>query len=775
MTPEQKKIAEKLDKVIEAYKFNAYLTSGGMGHIYVFDHKRLPDIQVVIKVLKPELLEDFTQVKDFKETIAREISLLASCKHPNIIRIFDRGSLSLILNGKKNLSLPFYVMDYLDDYKTLYDHISENIKDLEIKDIFYIFKQILSGVGYMHSLKIFHNDLKGPNIYVSSNNSVVVADFGFAKRIEKDKGKTSRTGTPEYNDPEIYQFGKIHEELKNKSKTLINIPRKKFREKGKKWDLYAIGVTFDKALKIIYELDNTKLSSRDKDYLNYVITQLKSHEADGYQNAEKAIFDIDKNMETFGTELLVPELAHFPIVTRRLPPEQSVPMSNKIFAIHNHPWFQRLSNIRQLGLAHLVYEGARHTRREHSLGVYYNALSYIQALLSGTSDSYFRGIIHPKDIYALLASALLHDIGHIPFAHSFEDIDKTFSHEDLTIKIIDGSLKDYLPKCNHTISDILIKDWNTDISAILAIINKKQKLTGGDADKIRILRSILSGPVDIDKLDYLKRDSCHTGVPYGKSFDDSRFLQSLVIHPKNKNSIALLEKGRVGAEQFVQARYQMYSEVYWYHEVRAYESMLSKAIQFFLLENTEKKNLNDGTILKLLLNSSDDYILKWLYENGNEKVKFLINAILCEKPFETVLQYQKKDIQHGEIWETIVNLRWKEQCDINNFNLFTQNLVDSFSKAIGRAIKPYELLIDVPNPMRYKIGSVDVVLHDKEDPEPLGMTSLLWNSIEADFQNWVQKLRVFAESEVKIRLKKLSSTKLNKCFYESLEGIELPE
>src|SRR6185295_2882253 len=98
--------------------------------------------------------------------------------------------------------------------------------------------------------------------------------------------------------------------------------------------------------------------------------------------------------------------------------------------------------------------------------------------------------------------------------------------------------------------------------------------------KSRLLASILSGPIDIDKMDYLARDSLHAGVPYGRNFDQGRLIGSLCVNQQG-DGLAITDKGKTAAEMMVFARYVMFSEVYWHHGVRAATAMLQRA--FFLL------------------------------------------------------------------------------------------------------------------------------------------------------------------------------------------------
>lgn len=172
-------IGKQLDQFLPNYDLDGYLAQGGAGLIYIFNHNRLSGIQVAIKIVKPEL----TEIENFRKYFKREITSLAKCKHPNVIRIYDTGESNITADGNSYEKVPFYVMDYLDGYKELYGHLEDNLDNIARDDIQRIFRQILDGVQHIHENGIFHNDLKGPNIFVGSTNSVVIADFGFAKSL----------------------------------------------------------------------------------------------------------------------------------------------------------------------------------------------------------------------------------------------------------------------------------------------------------------------------------------------------------------------------------------------------------------------------------------------------------------------------------------------------------------------------------------------------------------------------------------------------------------
>jgi HD superfamily phosphohydrolase len=258
----------------------------------------------------------------------------------------------------------------------------------------------------------------------------------------------------------------------------------------------------------------------------------------------------------------VPEL--FATSSIRISPELDVPVTPRIKRIIDTSVFRRLARISQLGLVSMVYPGATHSRFEHSLGVYRNAVHYVQQL---KTDPVFSNKVNTQGVERFLLAALLHDIGHWPFCHLIEDLGLPGipHHEELAHKLI----------AHSELAECLQEDWHLEPKDIASLIAPTQKESVDDCD--RILRSMLSGPIDVDKLDYLERDSLHAGVPYGRNFDRYRLVRSLCIHPETFR-LSLSEKGKTAAEMMVFARYVMFSEVYWHHAVRSATAMLQRTV-----------------------------------------------------------------------------------------------------------------------------------------------------------------------------------------------------
>lgn len=245
----------------------------------------------------------------------------------------------------------------------------------------------------------------------------------------------------------------------------------------------------------------------------------------------------------------------------RIPEEQNVPFTPRVRALVDTAEFQRLREISQLGLVSLVYPGARHSRFEHALGVYHNALRYLQQL---GKDPRLAELVDRPAAELLIVAALLHDLGHWPFCHPIEDLalEGMPPHEENARRFLCGDTE---------LSAVLRNEWCIEPETVLDVLAGRT-----DTPRMRLLRSILSGPIDIDKLDYLDRDSLHCGVPYGRNFDKRRLIQALVLNAGG-DGLALTDKGKTAAELMVFARYVMFSEVYWHHAVRAATSMFARA------------------------------------------------------------------------------------------------------------------------------------------------------------------------------------------------------
>ena len=338
-------------------------------------------------------------------------------------------------------------------------------------------------------------------------------------------------------------------------------------------------------------------------------------------------------------------MAHLDIID---PIHDFVRVYDNELKIIDTPIFQRLRRIRQLSGAHLIYPGAQHTRFEHSLGVMHIASMAGQALAE-------KGVVSFDDIQNLRLAGLLHDIGHGPFSHLFEEIfeeKRKISHEDLGRDII----------LKTEIGDIISKNG----------FDKKliTKLAFGDS-KLQFMNEIISGVLSADIMDYLLRDGYFTGAEHAK-IDHHRLTHSLDVY---KNKLALDKSSLVNFETMMISRFQMFKAVYFHKTVRAGEVMLLEAMDL-AEDELGLSSMNLDEYLQL----SDDVILAKLLNlpEHNSKLKAskkiatdYLNRNLFKSVFETTLT--GKAITKKRMQELREEVSKKSKIDINEIFVDSSN------------------------------------------------------------------------------------------------------
>jgi HD superfamily phosphohydrolase len=219
--------------------------------------------------------------------------------------------------------------------------------------------------------------------------------------------------------------------------------------------------------------------------------------------------------------------------------------------------FQRLRYVRQLGLAYLVYPGASHTRFEHALGAYHLAGRAL-AMFAERDDV---RLFDREAVQVVRCAALLHDIGHYPYSHALEEIG-ALHHEEVARPLV----------TTGAVADVLRAELGADApERIMALIRGKSDSP---------LQGLISGSLDLDKIEYLKRDAFMCGVNYG-DIDVDRLLNSLVVvtdPERGAPAVGISEKGLSALESLLFAKYQMYRNVYWHHAVRSATAMYKRLV-----------------------------------------------------------------------------------------------------------------------------------------------------------------------------------------------------
>ena len=229
------------------------------------------------------------------------------------------------------------------------------------------------------------------------------------------------------------------------------------------------------------------------------------------------------------------------------------------------PAIQRLRYVRQLGLAHLVYPGATHSRFEHALGAYHLA----RRALANLRESGALAAVAVDEPAIVSAAALLHDVGHYPFSHALEEIGAPH-HEKLAGALV----------TEGAVADILRAEIGPDAP------QRVFDLICGSSQSP--LQGLISGSFDLDKIDYLQRDARMCGVPYGE-IDEDRLIQAMLVlrdPATGTSSLGIREKGLSAVETLLFAKYQMYRNVYWHHACRSATAMYKRIVELAVERGT---------------------------------------------------------------------------------------------------------------------------------------------------------------------------------------------
>ena len=260
------------------------------------------------------------------------------------------------------------------------------------------------------------------------------------------------------------------------------------------------------------------------------------------------------------------------------------------------PTVQRLRYIRQVGHSFLVYPGATHTRFEHALGAYHltrRALAALEELGEIATAS-------QEDCLAVRMAALLHDIGHYPFSHALEEAGFP-SHEALGVaKLSEGELGERLVQIGG-------KAFPGTVGALIIGVSPSP------------LQGLISGSIDLDKVDYLSRDARMCGVPYG-TVDVDRLLSSLTLVEVKPGcyEVGVQEKGISALESLLFAKYQMYRNVYWHHAVRSATCMFKRAVR-----NAVRRG---NVTVQGIAEATDDGLMELLIERDQNDLAACIRA-----------------------------------------------------------------------------------------------------------------------------------------------------
>lgn len=590
-----------ISESIDSKRFNQekILRVGGSGIVIRLQDSKFPKVDKALKFPRPVP----GKVALVAELLNREIQYLAEIRHPRIIRVLDYNCLNDI--GEYHI-LPFYLMDYIDGDE------SRNYVKTHPKRIISIIESLADILRYLHTFPdggFAHLDIKPDNFVVQSDGRVIMIDLGTCKRLADSRDSTTIACTRSFAHPELVR--RLTADPSDENRAKGDIPRNSINPK---WDLWAFALTVLSWLGLDHQSGQTEymdvlnhLDSYTRKYLfllaarivggpncpnwltNRVGLSSKFLEEVPISTAHELCELIGRLSGSVNTIQQIPELSPSQTNTIQAAPSQHIVITPAVKKVLENRLFRRLNSITQLGMVSQVYPSAKHSRKEHCLGTYANVCRMVKALYDDQSSPLFRQLFNAKEIRTLLLTSLLHDLGQFPLAHDLEEIDKRiFDHGDLTIAAFKGAW-DKKQKGFRKISfdslEPIFNEWGVASIQILGLLSAKAKNISASV-KDKLLRSLLSGPIDADKLDYLLRDGRQLDLPYPMGVDVERIFVCIttVVITRLEGGytdipvLGIQAKGKVSADFLTLARYAMFSQAYWHHTVRAQKAMLFRAV-----------------------------------------------------------------------------------------------------------------------------------------------------------------------------------------------------
>jgi HD superfamily phosphohydrolase len=796
-------LQEIIPQIAEEIKFNYHLRLplgvGGSGIVAAVEDKNL-NRKRALKISRPSPGKE----KVLTRILRSETESLLRLSHPNLIQIFAQGAVT-----HKTHDYPYYVMEFVKDALDSNKYIKQ--KGITGDDVLNIFRGVLWAVEYLHDQGTIHMDLKPGNILVTAVGVPIISDLGFAKQLRVGKDHTLIGGTEGFLHPDAR---KLVEEVKSDPNRLRGEALRNALKET--WDLFSLGKTFLNLLNLLDEQNSKALSSYQRKFLKLLACRLldgqnsENERALGlsistfkeikYITVKAARIDVEKLIGIYNLEARVPELNLHTQDTIQASTLATTPFTPRVKELLSHQALMRLGTVSQLGLLNLIYPTATHTRLEHVIGTFSVLCRYLVALYNDPFNPLFRQIMDESDLRASLLSALLHDIGHYPLAHDFEEAEPNlFSHEEIG--------ENYLLSPNNSLAALIARrdGWNLPIERVVSILNAEPQTIKGTL-KDRILHTLISGPIDADKLDYLIRDSLRLGLNYGKINDLERLLRTLTVVFRRYDgntyaSLGIHEKGKVPAEAVAFSRYAMFGQVYWHHAYRAIKAMLQRMIWEALdrAKDDKARKLFRDSFRRLV--APDDFneaeqpnlfkrpepqvsqilpgdyaMLYWLSEKSGVVGMQFFDLFRHRRLYKRVLILSSEKMPDKGLWESLSEFyrsnrkNWRKKLKLQQeFQKHVGELVenppeppplsivitnDAKNKFIVDCHDKVVLLVDIPTARPGSSTPLEFVIEEdrrrvKSDEMRTGSLehSVIWKALQDSFQESIGKLRVFCHPD----------------------------
>jgi len=631
---------------LQKYLFEEFVHAGGTGIVFkvTLPNESIPQALKIVRARLAKLeTEDENVARTLSPVPSRELLALSKISHPNVIRLlaaieFERQVIAIsttyVEEAKPLDHFLRYSIQKPGRKKIIEAYSAKRLEDA-CQFLVERFKEIASAIAHMHSLGIYHFDIKPANILLSKAHKALLTDLGSCVLSDElrsnDELRVHFTWT--YAHPQLTEMissprGISGGGVKASSKLKVN-------QEIQKYDLFAFGRTLQEVLAVLAEeFGEGSYASYGFRFLHIIACLLLDGKnapappiqissdfnkrrfvddvALGYgtslfekkkiKTAAELVRKLDRYSRQFSWYGEVPELDPYQPNTINTGDGHSAPFTNRIAKVLNHPAVRRLKSELQLGWIKEVYPGATHDRWAHTIGVLASTVRYYNALLLDPDVPTLRILLEPKDITYAIVAAILHDVGQATFAHDVEEACPTlYQHEQAIEDILNDKYWG-----DESLGDVIVQAWdNIELKRVISIL--KAHLNQSIEEPVDGLAAdILDGPIDADKFDYLVRDGVSCGVTYGRGIDQQRFLQALTVDSRNTSHgvrliLAYKTKGSPAIESLLVARYQMFGAVYWHHTFRCIQAMFTHAVTstFGKQSTLEKLNIPIETLSKL--------------------------------------------------------------------------------------------------------------------------------------------------------------------------------
>jgi len=394
----------------------------------------------------------------------------------------------------------------------------------------------------------------------------------------------------------------------------------------------------------------------------------------------------------------------------------SVRLEGVFLRLLGRPEVQRLHGVHQLGLAHLVYPGANHTRLEHSLGTYHIASMMAESLR-----------LNAEERNEVLAAALLHDVGHPPFSHTLEEVllDRLgVDHVDLGRAMIAGELRCISSGDRQVLSDVesipaVLREAGISPENVAELVASPRSSEAPGQSQLDVeqgqahfgqknyLHQMIHGPVDVDQMDYLLRDAHYTGVAHG-TIDLDRLIQTIDIH----HGDLVVNKGGVTAvEGLLVARALMYTSVYFHKTVRIAELMLCKAVE-----------MSDPNLIKGVHIETDGSLTEKLIEQGGYPGR-IMTQLKYRELYKRVYSVPIVDLDDEDLERLL---------ELTDYKARKEREGEIAARA---GVHPSEVILDMPERelliSEPRIGKTDVPILEDGRVRPLSRYSPLAKALQS--------------------------------------------